>query len=416
MTAKKTTTQDGYAFVSNMMQPYSVKEVNARKVYEITENLYIAGLIRQMENLILPEEITISVYNENDDLDERLSRKLNRMFSGAECSITAAARSAVSDLITWGIAPFNWVWKEENGEIVCKALHHLNPYTFRDAPLSFNYDKNVAGRLLKGISYSLEDKRMHYFQNQSGKITEIARQNLFIIRDPASVNPDGDSLVLPIAETVDFLGYAWNALAQQMYRTGAPILFITVKSPRPARTVGGVDVMSDIDYANTIVQNWGKDTPFTLRENMTVSTVEVKEGSLAIETITKAGETIRDYISPVGMLGKDGSLISGSSESSLRLVNNNIRGWATLLKNSLRELPNYYLDANGYPETWHAEINIPAATIEDAERNREKARLLYESKTGTVNEIRELLGLEGISAEEMKRMREEWKLLEEETA
>lgn len=36
--------------------------------------------------------------------------------------------------------------------------------------------------------------------------------------------------------------------------------------------------------------------------------------------------------------------------------------------------------------------------------------MIFETKCGTVNEVRELLGLEGVSKEEMKEMMEEWKL------
>ena len=110
------------------------------------------------------------------------------------------------------------------------------------------------------------------------------------------------------------------------------------------------------------------------------------------------------------MLGRDGSLIGGNTDSSLKLVNNNIRGWVSLLQENLRRLPNYYLRANHYPETWHAEVHIETSMVEDIASNREKAKMIFETKCGTVNEVRELLGLEGVSKEEMKEMMEEWKL------
>ena len=405
-----TTDRTGYAYISNVMQPYSVQEVNARKIYELSENLYITGIIRQMLNLILPSTVTISVYDEKDEVVENLSRKLNRMFSQESCSIKSTARTGLYDLITWGISLFNWVWKKTGTEIVCTELNHLHPYTFRDAPLSLNFDEIVYGRLLHGIYYSLKDRSMHYCQVQRMSVAELSPDNLFVMKDAAANYPDGESLILPIAVLTDFLEYTWNALGQQMYRTGAPIMFITVKDPKPERMMYGEKIKGDIDYAKEILASWGKDTPFTLRENMTVSTVDVKEGSLAIETINKAGETIRDYISPVGMLGRDGSLIGGNTDSSLKLVNNNIRGWVSLLQENLRRLPNYYLQANHYPETWHAEVHIETSMVEDIASNREKAKMIFDTKCGTVNEVRELLGLEGVSKEEMKEMMEEWKL------
>ncbi|HJJ55238.1 MAG TPA: hypothetical protein O0X50_04050, partial [Methanocorpusculum sp.] len=137
------------------------------------------------------------------------------------------------------------------------------------------------------------------------------------------------------------------------------------------------------------------------------------EGSIARTAIELVAESIQRFISPVGMLGQNGSLISGNSDASLRLINNHIYGWITLLKNSLRELPQYYLKYNGYPDTWHAGINLPMMSIEDSEQKLAIANLLAETKAGTVNEIRELCGLEGISAEDMDSMTAEWNRLKE---
>jgi len=169
----------------------------------------------------------------------------------------------------------------------------------------------------------------------------------------------------------------------------------------------------DITYAEKILKEWGKDTGFNVRDNMEIHTIDVKEGSLARSAIELAAKTIESYISPVGMLGENSSLIAGNSDASIRLINNHIQGWANMIKTAIRELPNYYLQHNGYPENWHAEINIPSVTIEDNTIRLNQAKLLAETKTGTVNEIRELLGREGISAEEIMQMRSEWEMVGE---
>lgn len=406
-----TTEKKGVTFVSNTLQPYSVGEIDAKKIYELTENVYISGSIRQLINLILSGDIQVSVYNETDDVDEEVSRKLNRMFHSADCNITALCRTAINDLFTWGISPYNWVWERVNGEIVCTEINHLHPFTFRQYPIG-RTNTRVYGRLLHGIYYDTVDGQIHYCQtNNVNQIVELDRRNLFIIKDSSATTPDGDSIILPTAPIAEFLDYAWNALGQQMYRTGAPIMFITVTNPQPTTMINGEYIEGDVEYANKVLANWGKDTQYILRDNMTINTIDVKEGSLAIVSINKANETIRDYISPVGLLGKDGTLIAGNSNASLRLINNHIRGWINLLETSLRELPNYYLRANGYPETYHAEITIPTNSIEDTAGKINQANLLATTGTGTVNEVRELLGLEGISTDEMKAMKEEWDIV-----
>lgn len=410
-TKPSVTEQTGCTFVSNSMQPYSVGEINASKIYELSENMYISGIVNQMMNLVLQSDISITVYNDKDDVVEDVSRQINQMFATDKCNINSLARSAFKDLLVWGCSIFNWVWEREGNELVCKELNHMHPYTFRVAPTGVIDNTVVYGRLLRGVLYDKADREIHYYQYENSQAKEIDRRNLFVVRDSTATYPDGDSLVLPPAPVVEFLNYAWNALGQQMYRTGAPIMFITINNPEPSRTVNGQYIEGDVEYANKILANWGKDTPFTLRENMTVNTVDVKEGSLAISSINRASESVRDYISPVGMLGKDGTLIGGNSDASLRLVNNNIKGWVSLLKNNLRILPNYYLKGNSFPETWHAEINLEVAAIEDKTHNLAVAQFLWQSKVASPNEIREKVGLEGVSDEEFKQIAEQWNIL-----
>jgi len=198
-----------------------------------------------------------------------------------------------------------------------------------------------------------------------------------------------------------------------MFRTGAPIMFIKIENPMPSRTINGNYIEGDVEYANHILESWGKDTPFTLRENMTVSTIDVKEGSLAITSINKGNESIRDFMSPAGLLGKDGTLIAGNSNATLKLINSDVHGWVSLLTSHLRELPNYYLKANKYPETWHAEVTIATAAIEDRAQKLQEAKVLADTKTASPNEIREMLGLEGVSDNELVEIKKQWKLLEQ---
>ncbi|HJJ36578.1 MAG TPA: hypothetical protein O0X27_05340 [Methanocorpusculum sp.] len=409
---KAVTTETGYTFVSTFMQPFNVGCVDAESVYELQENMFIEGPIRQMVNLILSGPVSISVYDENDDVVEDVGRRLNRMFSTKECNLNAFTRAAVNDLYHWGIAIANPVWRIEDRELVCTALNRLHPYTFSRYPATIRTNTCTCGRLLKGIYFDTIDRAVHYCQTQGTAVAEIPAKNLFVIRDPACQNPDGDSPIISIVPVARFLGFAWNAFGQQLYRTGAPIMFIRIANPRPETLVNGTVKEGDVSYAQKILQSWGKQTGFTVRDNMEIHTIDVKEGSIARTAIELVAESIQQFISPVGMLGQNGALISGNSDASLRLINNHIYGWITLLKNTLRELPNYYLRHNGYPDTWHADINLPMMSIEDSERKLAIAKLLAETKAGTVNEIRELCGLEGISTDEMDDMTAEWTRLE----
>lgn len=406
------TAQSGYAFVSNTDLPaYYTGAIDAKKIYEMSDNAYIAGPTIQTTNMVISGTPKITIYDDEDNIVEDVSRKLNVMFGQPNCSLAACARSAIHDLIHWGPGIFNWVWQRRNGELVCTELTHLHPYTFRVAPPG-SRDTRSYGRTLFGIFYDSDDRKIHYYQTQQhGSPIELPRENLFVIQDPSDQFPDGESVIYPIVPLVDFLNYAWNTAGQQLYRMGAPIMFIKIQNPQPERIINGDVQKSDVEYAREILANWGKDTQFPLRQNMEIINLDVKEGSLAITSINKANETIRDYFSPVGMLGRDGTLIAGSQVASLKLFNNHIAGWVSLLETSLRQLPEYYLKHNGYPASWRAEVVIPHNTFEDYASKIQQAQIIINSKVGTPNEVRELLGLEGVGNDELEQIQAEWSLL-----
>lgn len=395
------------------MQPYDVKgDVTAKDIYTMSENMYVVGAVRQLINLVVSGDITISVYDENDDVVEDVSRELNKMFSTPKCNITDIARSSLFDALMYGISIWNPVWNRDGtADLTCKEMAHLNPFTFSEYPSASDSRNQIYGRLLKGIYYDIRDGALHLVQKQNENSVELNPADLFIIKDSASQNPDGTSLVMSMCPVVKFLNYCWNAFGQQMFRTAAPIMFVRITNPQPAQDINGKHIDGDVEYANKLLKSWGKDTGFSVRENMDVHIVDVKEGSLAKVAIQVATEAITNYVSPVGMLGKDGTLISGNSDASLRLVNNYIQGWVKLLTNTLRDLPNYFLKYNSYPQEWHAEVVIESVTLEDTAKKLSYAQLLSSTKAGSVNEVRELLGLEGVSDEELAEIKSGWDAL-----
>ena len=58
------------------------------------------------------------------------------MFEQPKCSLSQVARSALPDMFVYGPSIYNQVWAREGGELVCKELVRLHPYTFANAPAS----------------------------------------------------------------------------------------------------------------------------------------------------------------------------------------------------------------------------------------------------------------------------------------
>ena len=404
----------GYTFVSNGLTPYSYAGTTAKTLYEISDNLYVSGPIQQITNLALAGQVTITVYDGNGDEIGEATKRLNTMFDQPKCSLSHTARAALPDMLLWGPSIYNQVWTRENGELVCKELIRLHPYTFANPPSSGSVGSNlIYGRILQGIIYNTLDRTTHYYQTQTngGSPVELPAESLFVMKDPADNYPDGESVIYSVAPIVAFLNYAWNTLGQQMFRTGAPLMFIKIENPQPAKVINGVAIESDVEYAQKILANWGKDTGYTLRSNFTLEKVEVKEGSLAITSVKLGSETITNYLNPAGMIGKEGTLISGNSNAQLKLLNNYIVGMITMLEHQLSELPNYYLKHNAFPSDYYATVTIQHTSIEDESINLQKAQLGATNRSLTVNEARKLLGFEPVNDEDIDKMNGEWERL-----
>lgn len=407
-----TTVQTGYTFVSNGLSPYNYTGTTAKTLYEISDNLYVSGPIQQTTNLVLSGEVSTTVYDSNGDEVEEATKRVNTMFEQQKCSLTQVARAALPDMLLWGPSIYNQVWAREKGELVCKELVRLHPYTFAIAPSSGIGSNLINGRVLKGIVYNTLDRTTHYYQSQmSGSPVELPLEALFVMKDPADNYPDGESVIYSIAPIVSFLDYAWNTLGQQMFRTGAPLMFIKIENPQPEKVINGNVIKGDVEYAQDILANWGKDTGYTLRSNFSLEKVEVKEGSLAISSIKMGTETITNYLNPTGMIGKEGTLISGSSNAQLRLLNNYILGLIRMLEHQLTALPMYYLKHNAFPKDYYAKVSIRHTVIEDEAVNIQKAQLGASNRSLTVNESRKLLGFEPVNDEDIDKMNADWEKL-----
>jgi hypothetical protein len=391
------------------MTPYNYRGTTAKTLLEISENLYVAGPIQQTTNLVLSGEVTTTIYDENGDEVEETTKRVNAMFEKPKCSLSQVARSALPDLFLYGPSIYNQVWTRDKGELVCTELVRLHPYTFSAAPATMGGSNLVYGRILKGIVYNTLDRTTHYYQTQTtGTPVELPFDSLFVIKDPSDNYPDGESVIYPIAPIIGFLDYAWNTLGQQMFRTGAPLMFIKIENPQPEKVINGVTIESDVEYAQKILANWGKDTGYTLRSNFTLEKVEVKEGSLAITSIKMGAETITNYLNPTGMIGKDGTLIGSDSKAQLTLLNNYILGLIKMLEGQLNALPTYYLNHNGYPDTYYSKVSIRHTVLEDENANLQKATLGATNRSLSINECRKLLGFEPLNDDDLTKINSDW--------
>lgn len=146
------------------------------------------------------------------------------------------------------------------------------------------------------------------------------------------------------------LGFTWNTQMEQVNRVGAKILFMRVKNPQGASTRN--NSVSDNDYANAIVKNWGKDTAFVLRENFEIEDVKLTDDSNNLEIIDALNNLIIEYVTPASFISKgQETRLGGNDNAQKELLDNYIRGVHSWLEDQFEMLLMRYLEYNQYTDT-----------------------------------------------------------------
>jgi hypothetical protein len=388
----------GDVYISVSGQIYSDEDMTPERIEKIRSNVYGKGLSTKVQALIFADEPTITVENPEGDIDEELSQVMQNMYKKSR--MWFAKQIAYDDIMWHGISIFNPVWKkdEESGYIVLDKMRHLPPDSFSTAPSSIS---DIYARRLSGIA--LNDKgEIEYWQTNNDGNT-ILIKNAAAIKDPTSRYIDGDPIMLPLIPIIEMLKYTWNSQMQQVNRVGAKILFIKITNPRPASANNGN--ISDVDYATTVLRNWGKDTAFLLRDNMEIIDLGIKDDSNNLEVIDKLYDVALDYISPSGLIARRGdSGLAGGEKEREKLLSQKVAAIHSWLEDEFEQVLQRFFEYNGFPSGWNVFINIPSPRVDQSESNIKKVELCMKWKILPPSRALEILEIEQLTEEEQKEL------------
>lgn len=373
--------------------------VRGKTIRQFTKNVYGRSLFTKQKNMVLTGPPTFALYDQNNNVDEKLQTRVWNMLNDPKVNIQVAAHRILFGWFFYGPGLFNWVWEKQGNELVLTQLVWLKPPTFDVIPKN---GRQVYSSILPGITLD-ENGDTEFWQDQagSGNGIKLDPKNIFMTVDEGSEELSGDPLIEPIIPVIEMLDYSWNADMQGVNRYGAPIFFIRIQDPMPASAENGW--VSDVDYSQMVISHWGKDNAYTLRENMTIEVPNLNTASISLDTIEALHWVIVDYMSPVSFVSKGGGVISNSGGSELELYLLYIRGIQHRLSKALEEIVQYYLDKNGY-KGYHGEIRFPQVSQDQSQLNLDRARFLWDSGLGFPNECREFAGVEGVSDEELAKL------------
>lgn len=397
--------EEGVAYVTAYGTYYDKPKVDADKIRDCLRNNYLADKVDKLRSLIFTEKFAIEVKDANGDPDEDLQKRLMAMCEQNDVRIWARMQQAWVDGFGWGPALFNPVWDWLDGpngkEYWLQKLRRLPPESFKEQPPG---KRNACSEILPGIVLSDDMSSVEFWQAPVAGMTGTTQlKNVFMVRDPTSTELAGTSKIIPLVPLITMLNFCWQAQMQKVNRVGAPTIFIKVTNP----VVNKATKRDDIAYANTILLNWGKGTAYQLRENMEVVNLEVKESEVALSTIELIRQRIDDYVTPATLIRKEGQGIGGNATADKELVDTWVVGQHQWVEDQFEPLLQTYLDANGY-EGYSVQIYIGARGAALGYLQAEQAKVGFQTRVASVNEIREMIGLSPLSDEEITKIVDEW--------
>jgi hypothetical protein len=392
---------EGDAYVWTGGFYYVKPTINADTILDVLKNKYVYDSINKLRSMIFVDKYKIEVLDPDREIDDELSTRLMSM--AEKIRLWPKMQMAWVDEFGWGLSPWNPVWDWVGNEYVLTDLRRLPPESFKDsAPGGTLYTDEI----LKGICLDKE-RNVHYWQT-SGiagvKPTEIT--NIFPVRDPTSPGMAGQSKIIPLIPIVSMLNFTWKAQMQKVNRVGSPNIFIKVTNP-----IGNPsDPNSDVSYAQKILNNWGKDSAYQLRENMTVENINPQDNQSALQTVQQLAKEIKDYFSPSSLFKKEGDTLGGNAGAEKDLTDLYISGQHSWVEDAFEPLFDPYFEANGF-EGYELQIHIgrTAATLGAAERAM--AEIGFATRTLSPNEIREKLGTMPLTDEQMATMAGQWNII-----
>jgi len=382
--------EEGTIYISGADDYYDAPEITAEILNNHSRNYYGRSMSERLQKMIFTGTPDYTVFNGNAEVEDEVGEDIAQM--AIHIDIPTRMKQAWFDTFWFGLAIFNPVSSWIGNQFTYTELRRLPPKSFAYAPSDMT---EIYSNILQGVV--LNSKReIDYYQtvDEYAEPVKLNADNLFVVKDPSHPELAGQPTILPLVPIITMLDYTWHTQMQKLHRVGAPIMFMKITNP------GG----DDVDYARKILQNWGKNTAFVLRENMEVINLNLQDNSSALETEERLAKLVVDYFSPTSMVSKTGSLISGSSAGEVELFRSYIIGIHDWLERGFEPLLQNYLDQNGY-EDYTVKIDIPAPDTDRSDVELKQAEAGWRTRALTINEIREKLGMPELSEDALEELK-----------
>ena len=396
-------TPGGKEFYFSPGDYYTKPSIDGKSLLAMTENAYVFEPIDKLVTHLFVGEPMDHVFGPDGKENPELSLELNKTWeSDIEDKFPGEGRFnriklAFKDIVNWGTCPVQIAWDTDNGRFYPTKVVRLPPESFIDPPSDAGIDWQ-GSPILKGIG--LRKGILECWQTWSDGQSHLLR-NVILLKDPLMPGIAGKSRLIPIFPLSSLMSFAWKTQGQKLNRVGAPIMFIKFTS-RPL-----VDAnRDDPALAKLIIENWGKDSQFALRENMEPVFVNFNDNQDALKTIERLSKDLTNYFNPASFLQKEGSTIGGNDAGKIDFIQIAIHSMLSTVESQWRPISNKYLELNGY-EGYVDKLEMPEPQPDRTEINLRRAEAADKMGIATLNEKRRLAGLPEATPEELAEIEEE---------
>jgi len=376
---------------------YIKPQIDGKLVLDMTKNEYVALGVRSYINLCFTEKPKYHVYDSDMKEDYELALEMEKAFEHPSVELFSKMKLTAKDIYQWGCFLYQHGWiANMDGWVVPAYIRRLPPETFLNPPPIYK----LYAELMKGICIT-ESGEVQFWQTWSDNMVHKLI-DVTILRDPTMPGLSGESKLIPVIPLVQLMDFCWKAQSQKINRVGAPALFVKF-TQAPVQIPGKRD---DLKLARLIMDNWGKEAQYVLRENMEIVQLDFPDNQSAIQTIEELRKDIMEHFNPATFLVKEGGTIGGADTGKMNLIKLAIQNSNAMIAMLWQPMCQEFLDRNGY-EGYTVRLELPAPEPDRSSVNVLRAQAGFQMGVLTTDEGRGLLGFPEATPEVKAALEEE---------
>ena len=389
------TNTDGDVYIAASGSYYSAPEITIDTLIDALEDGYLREQLDKASSKIFSGMYRLTVRDQDGEEDPEVSKRLRGMAEHSKVALWSRMKQSWEDVWTKGAFLCRPVWSRVGSETVLSAIMRFPPESFYAPPAGRSGE--VYSDLLQGITIG-ENDEVEFWQVQSSAADPVKlKPGVVMLKDPTSTKLAGTPRAAYLVPVIKMRTFCYDAQMQKINRVGSPIIFIKVTNP----------VGDDKEYAKAVLKNWGKDVAYQLRPNMEVITLDLTDNEAALNTIAQLERLIAAPFRAGSTLDKEGYSIGGNAAAQKESEDDWIAGQRTMIEDLWEGVLSQYLDLNGY-EGWSVELQIAVKQSQPGDLELRQAQLGYQSRTLSVNEVRERLGAPELADEDLAELAGQW--------